>query len=124
MEKTGHQFPSDAALLKHYTRLELSTTPTSEADFASMLAANYHAMIPAWAQSIKGLKDCSSLGADDLRRANSSNEKQFQRYMDGTISIPLELMRPWIEALSEYRFDAIVALLRHHNVLPFEMPGH
>lgn len=114
-------FPTAAAALIFYTQAELSTSAQSQSDFANLLAMNYHSLVPDKAKSIKGLKDTINLSGDELRRAHSSNEKLLQRYVDGTVNIPLELLHPWVESLDEYRDDAVNAILRMGDYLPMRI---
>lgn len=109
-----------------HLELAKQMTPLSDVVFAKHLARAYLQLVPAEMRSID-MPDLEALDeagkADAYLAAVDKARKRVNRYMDGSLHFPLELLEAWIAALpAPYGMQCARAIARRFGFLGASVP--
>jgi len=103
------------------TRAQFRESKSSALSFSKLLFNVFCEMVPE--QQRTGLAQIRQWH-DEEEEAGiiEANYKRFQRYMDGTTAIPMDLEEAWVVCLlEEYKTESVIDLCNRHGVTAVEI---
>lgn len=103
------------------TRAQFRESKSTALSFSKLLFNVFCEMVPEKQRT--GLAQIRPWRDEDNDAAIiEANYKRFQRYMDGTTAIPVDLEEAWVVCLlEEYKTEAVIDLCRRHGVAAVEL---
>jgi hypothetical protein len=113
-----------SAVLIAVTQALLHETGRAINKFAEQLADGYFAAVPEGLRRAPLKVPDQHAGADEYYKVLASNTKAVQRYLDGTVPVPMDLEEVWCCVLPDhYRDRAVFELCARFGVLPVMVTG-
>lgn len=114
-----------SAVLVRAVNLQLADAGVPLQKFADTLAEVYVATVPDAHRRAPIQVPPMHGVADDYFKAQRSNYKAVQRYMDGSVPIPADLVESWVDALDpRFRHGAVFDVCSRFGVLPVILGEH
>ncbi|MDE1714913.1 hypothetical protein PWG14_20710 (plasmid) [Chromobacterium amazonense] len=109
------QSPTDTLILWAERQMTEARQPLLK--FAEALTDNYLAMVPEDRRTCPLDEIPIDGSVDDHYRIQKKNALAVERWVKGTIKLPLEILDAWISTLQgEYRAGCVADLLERHNM--------
>lgn len=119
----ARQYPTRQAVLVAQTEACIHETSTERIDIAVAIARGYHERVAAGDRTIPIDPEPAGSDSQDYYRWAERTRKQVERWMDGSVRIPVEIEEAWVAALPQpYQWRVIHVLSARFGVLPVSMP--